>query len=148
MSKTELEVARACAERMWANDRASGEMGLELGAVTPGEAFVHLTVRPGMLNGHGVCHGGLIFAMADTAFAFACNSLNRQAVAMHCSISFIEKVGAGARLTAHAAQRASYGRNGIYDVTVTDHQDVKVAEFRGYSRTIGGEWVSERDDGE
>lgn len=143
MSRTELEVARACARLMWANDRASKEMGLELGEVTPGEASVHLTVRPEMLNGHGVCHGGLIFAMADTAFAFACNSLNRQAVAMHCSISFIEKVSAGARLTAHAAGRAVYGRNGIFDVTVTNDQGVKVAEFRGYSRTVGGEWVKE-----
>ena len=144
MSKTELEVAQACARLMWANDRASKEMGLELGEVTPGAASVHLAVTPDMLNGHGVCHGGLIFAMADTAFAFACNSLNRQAVAMHCSISFIEKVGAGARLTAHAAERAGYGRNGIFDVTVVDDQGVKVAEFRGYSRTIGGEWVSQR----
>ena len=143
MSRTELEVAQACARLMWANDRASKEMGLELGEVVPGEASVHLTVRPEMLNGHGVCHGGLIFAMADTAFAFACNSLNRQAVAMHCSISFIDKVSAGARLTAHAAGRAVYGRNGIFDVTVTDDQGAKVAEFRGYSRTIGGEWVSE-----
>ena len=143
MSKTELEVAQACARLMWANDRASKEMGLELGEVTPGEASVHLIVRPEMLNGHGVCHGGLIFAMADTAFAFACNSLNRQAVAMHCSISFIDKVSAGARLSAHASGRAVYGRNGIFDVTVTDDQGAKVAEFRGYSRTIGGEWVSE-----
>lgn len=143
MSRTELEVAQACARLMWANDRASKEMGLELGEVTPGEASVHLTVRPEMLNGHGVCHGGLIFAMADTAFAFACNSLNRQAVAMHCSISFIEKVSAGVRLTAHAAGRAVYGRNGIFDVTVTNDQGVKVAEFRGYSRTVGGEWVKE-----
>ena len=143
MSTTELELAQACARLMWADDRASKKMGLELGEVTPGEASVHLTVKPDMLNGHGVCHGGLIFAMADTAFAFACNSLNRRAVAMHCSISFIEKVGAGAHLTAHAVQRASYGRNGIFDVTVADDHGVKVAEFRGYSRTIGGEWVSE-----
>lgn len=143
MSRTDLEVAQACARLMWANDRASKEMGLELGEVKPGEASVHLTVSPDMLNGHGVCHGGLIFAMADTAFAFACNSLNRQATAMHCSISFIEKVKAGARLTARAFGRAVYGRNGIFDVTVTDDQGAKVAEFRGYSRTIGGEWVKE-----
>ena len=143
MNKTRLELAQACAGLMWADDRASKKMGLELGEVTPGQATVHLAVKPDMLNGHGVCHGGLIFAMADTAFAFACNSLNRQAVAMHCSISFIEKVSAGARLTAHAVRRASYGRNGIFDVTVADDQGVKVAEFRGYSRTIGGEWVSE-----
>ena len=143
MSRTELEVAQACARLMWANDRASKEMGLELGEVTPGEASVHLTVKPDMLNGHGVCHGGLIFAMADTAFAFACNSLNRRAIAMHCSISYIEKVPAGTRLTARAAGRAMYGRNGIFDVTVTDDQGLKVAEFRGYSRTIGGEWVTD-----
>ena len=143
MSRTELEVAQACARLMWANDRASKEMGLELGKVTPGEASVHLTVKPHMLNGHGVCHGGLIFAMADTAFAFACNSMNRQAVAMHCSISFIEKVSAGTRLSARAIGRATYGRNGIFDVTVTDDQGAKMAEFRGYSRTIGGEWVNE-----
>ena len=136
-------MAQACARLMWANDRASKEMGLELGEVKPGEASVHLTVKPDMLNGHGVCHGGLIFAMADTAFAFACNSLNRQAVAMHCSISFIDKVSAGARLSAHASGRAVYGRNGIFDVIVTDDQGARVAEFRGYSRTIGGEWVSD-----
>ncbi len=142
MSKTDIEVAQACADQMWANDRASREMGLEFGEVTPGEAKVHLTVTPHMLNGHGVCHGGLIFALADTAFAFACNSLNRQAVAMHCSISFIEKVTAGSRLTAHAVGRAEYGRNGIFDVSVVDDHGVQVAEFRGYSRTVGGEWVS------
>ena len=141
MSKTELEVAQATARLMWANERASKEMGLELGEVTPGEASVQLTVRPGMLNSHGVCHGGFIFAMADTAFAFACNSLNRREVTMHCSISFIDRVAAGARLSAHASARAVYGRNGIFDVTVTDDQGAKVAEFRGYSRTIGGEWV-------
>ena len=141
MSKSELEVAQATARLMWANDRASKEMGMELGEVTPGEASVHLTVRPGMLNSHGVCHGGLIFAMADTAFAFACNSLNRRAVTMHCSISFIDRVTAGTRLSAHASGRAVYGRNGIFDVTVTDDQGAKVAEYRGYSRTIGGEWV-------
>ena len=140
MSETEL--AQACAELMWASDRASKEMGLELGEVAPGEARVHLTVKPHMLNGHDVCHGGLIFALADTAFAFACNSLNRQAVAMHCSISFIRKVTAGSRLTAHAIGRAAYGRNGIFDVSVVDDHGAQVAEFRGYSRTIGGEWVS------
>ena len=143
MSKTGLEVAQACARIMWDGDRASKQMGLELGEVRPGEAFVHLTVTPDMLNGHGVCHGGLIFAMADTAFAFACNSLNRRSIAMHCSISFIEKVTAGTRLSAHAAARAEYGRNGIFDVTVADEQGARVAEFRGYSRTLGGEWVSE-----
>ena len=141
MSKSELELARACARRMWADDRASREMGLELGDVTPGEARVHLTVEPRMLNGHGVCHGGLIFALADTAFAFACNSLNRRSIAMHCSISFIEKVRAGRRLTAHACARAEYGRNGIFDVAVKDDLGVTVAEFRGYSRTLGGVWV-------
>ena len=141
MSKRELEVARACARRMWAGDRASREMGLELGEVTPGEARMHLTIEPRMLNGHGVCHGGLIFALADTAFAFACNSLNARSIAMHCSISFIEKVKAGRRLTAHAEVRARYGRNGIFDVAVKDDLGVTVAEFRGYSRTIGGAWV-------
>ena len=141
MNGKELEVARACAERMWAGDRASREMGLELGEVTPGEARVHLTVEPRMLNGHGVCHGGLIFALADTAFAFACNSRNARSIAMHCSISFIEKVRAGRRLTAHARARAEYGRNGIFDVAVKDDLGVTVAEFRGYSRTLGGAWV-------
>ncbi len=141
MSNSELEVARAAARRMWADDRASRKMGLELGEVAPGQASVRLTVEPRMLNGHGVCHGGLIFALADTAFAFACNSLNARSIAMHCSISFIEKVKAGRRLTAHAEARAQYGRNGIFDVAVKDDEGVIVAEFRGYSRTIGGAWV-------
>ena len=141
MSSKELEVAQACARRMWADDRASREMGIELGKVTPGEASLHLVIKPRMLNGHGVCHGGLIFALADTAFAFACNSFNRRSIAMHCSVSFIEKVKAGTRLTAHARERVQYGRNGIFDVKVKDDEGTTVAEFRGHSRTIGGAWV-------
>jgi len=95
-----------------------------------------MTVAPHMLNGHGTCHGGLIFALADTAFAFAFNTDGMASVASHCSISFLSPVPSGAHLVAHAEERHREGRSGIYDVRVT-LEGTTIAEFRGLSRTTG-----------
>jgi acyl-CoA thioesterase len=133
-----LTLARRCAEAMWAADAASRALGMELVDVQPGRAAVAMTVTDEMLNGHGLCHGGYIFALADSAFAFACNTYNWRTVAHHCSVTFIRPSKAGDRLLATAAERVRTDRNGIYDITVTAADGGTVAEFRGHSRTIDG----------
>jgi len=131
-------VADACARAMWADDRASQGLGMHIVRVAPGEAVIAMTVRKDMTNGHGMCHGGFIFMLADSAFAFACNSYDQRTVAQHCMVTFLQPVREGETLTAHAVERARAGRGGIYDVTVRDSRDTVVAEFRGHSRTISG----------
>ena len=133
---TPARLAEACAQAMWARDAASPALGMALDHVEPGAARVSMTVAPHMLNGHGTCHGGLIFALADTAFAFACNTGGMASVASHCSISFLHPVPPDAHLIAHAEERHQEGRTGIYDVRVT-MGGTTVAEFRGLSRTTG-----------
>jgi acyl-CoA thioesterase len=135
-------LARACAEMMWADDRASQAMGMAIEAVAPGSARLAMTVAPHMVNGHGLCHGGYIFALADSAFAFACNSRNEKSVAQHCAISFLRPARLGMRLVATAQERTRAGRNGIYDVTVTAGGEV-IAEFRGTSRSLGEKFLEE-----
>lgn len=129
-------LARACAERMLRGDRATAGLGMALDAVGPGSATVSMTVEARMLNGHGTCHGGFIFALADSAFAFACNTDGLVSVASHCSISFLRPVREGERLVAVAEERQREGRQGIFDVRVSSAGAV-VAEFRGLSRTTG-----------
>ena len=133
-----MELARACAEALWAEDRASQGLGLTLDHVGPGEAVLSMRVRDDMTNGHGTCHGGFLFALADSAFAFACNSYDHRAVAQHCSITFLRPGRRGEVLTARAVERVREGRSGLYDVTVTDAEGQVVAEFRGHSRTVPG----------
>lgn len=135
---TAEELATASAEAMWRSDLASQSLGIAIEAVGPGTARLSMTVRPDMTNGHGLCHGGFIFTLADSAFAFACNSYNQRAVAQHCSIQFLQPAHAGDRLTAAAVERQRAGRSGIYDITVTRGDGGAVAEFRGLSRTIKG----------
>lgn len=132
------ELAEACAAAMWADDRASRELGMALDRVGPGEAVLSMTVTEAMTNGHGTAHGGFIFTLADSAFAFACNARNQRTVAQQCSITYLAPPAAGDRLTAHAVERALTGRSGIYDVAVTDQTGRVVAEFRGHSRTVKG----------
>ncbi|SEO67872.1 acyl-CoA thioesterase [Methylobacterium sp. ap11] len=132
------ELARACAEAMWAEDRASRGLGMTLDHAGPGEAVLSMRVRDDMTNGHGSCHGGFIFALADSAFAFACNAHDQRAVAQHCAVTFLRPGRRGEVLTARAVERVREGRSGIYDVTVTDAQGGVVAEFRGHSRTVPG----------
>lgn len=130
------ETAQACARAMWEADRASAGLGMVLEAVGPGSARMSMVVAPHMVNGHGTCHGGFVFALADSAFAFACNSHNQAAVGAHCTISYLRPARAGETLIATAVERVVEGRNGITDVTVTSEGAV-IAEFRGQSRAIG-----------
>lgn len=134
------ELARASADAMWAEDRSSQGLGIEIVEIASGRATLTMTVLPHMVNGHSITHGGYIFTLADSTFAFACNTHNDRAVAAHCSISFIRPSKLGDRLVARAREISRIGRSGIYDVTVTA-DDVVVAEFRGHSRTIGGQLV-------
>lgn len=129
-------LARACAASMAAQDHASAGLGMVLETVAPGAARVAMVVEHRMLNGYGTCHGGFIFALADTAFAFACNTDGHVSVANHCSITYLRPAREGERLLATAQERQREGRQGIYDVRVTAG-DAIVAEFRGVSRTTG-----------
>ena len=132
------DIARASADRMWAADVASQHLGMQLVEVRTGYARLTMPVAEYMLQGHGMGHGGYVFMLADSAFAFACNSYGPTTVAAHCDISYLLPVYAGDRLEAEAVERTTYGRNGIYDVTVRRvSDDAVVAEFRGKSRTIG-----------
>ena len=134
------ELARRCADVMWADDAASQKLGMSLDRVTSGGATVSMPIRDDMTNGHGTAHGGFIFALADSAFAFACNSHNERAVAQACDIVFAAPAHEGDVLVAVATERHRFGRNGIYDIRVTCDDRV-IAEFRGRSRTIGGQLV-------
>ncbi len=131
-------VAEACAKAMWVDDRASQALGMVIERIAPGEAVLSMTVREDMANGHGICHGGFVFALADSAFAFACNTYDQRTVAQHCTVTYLRPGRRGDRLTAHAVERSRSGRSGIYDVTVSDAAGETVAEFRGHSRTIAG----------
>ena len=131
-------VAEACAAAMWAEDQASRALGMVVERVAPGEAVLSMTIRDDMTNGHGMCHGGFIFTLADSAFAFACNTYDQRTVAQHCSVTFLRPGRLGDRLVARAVERSRTGRSGIYDVTVTNGSGEVVAEFRGHSRTISG----------
>jgi acyl-CoA thioesterase len=134
------DLARACAEAMWKDDDASQGLGMEILDVKAGQATLAMTVKPHMVNGHGIAHGGFIFLLADSTFAFACNSRNDRAVAAQCNISFIKPGKLGDRLVATAKEISSTGRSGIYDVRVTV-DGVAIAELRGHSRTVGGAWI-------
>lgn len=134
-------LAKACADAMWAEDRASRGLGMQLVSVAPGRAELTMTVTETMVNGHNICHGGFIFTLADSSFAFACNTYNQRTVAQHCAVTFLRPGKLGDRLTARAVERQRQGRSGIYDITVTRADGTAIAEFRGHSRTIEGEIV-------
>ena len=133
-------VARRSADAMWAADGASAGLGMQLLDVGPGYATLGMDVTERMTNGHGTAHGGFVFALADSAFAFACNSRGDKAVAQHCAVTYLRPGRLGDRLVATAHEVALEGRSGIYDVSVSVGDDT-IAEFRGHSRTIGGRWV-------
>ena len=135
---TAQQMAEACAQAMWEEDSASSGLGMALGPVGPGSSEVLMTITPAMVNGHGTCHGGFIFSLADSAFAFACNSYNQRTVAQHCSITFLAPGKLGDRLTARGREASRTGRSGIYDIDVFNQDEVKIAIFRGHSRTVKG----------
>jgi acyl-CoA thioesterase len=141
-------LARRCAETMLASDRASNSLGMTIDEVGPGRAVVSMQLDDGMMNGFAICHGGIVFSLADTAFAFACNTYNQVTVAQGCQISFLRPSRAGDRLSARAEERRRAGRTGIYDVTVTNQTGKPIAEFRGVSRTIEGSVLPGGDGGE
>jgi acyl-CoA thioesterase len=138
------DLARACAEAMWKEDDASKGLGMAILEIKPGHATLAMTVRPDMVNGQRIAHGGFIFTLADSAFAFACNSHNERVVAAQGNITFIKPGKLGDRLVATAREISRSGRSGIYDVRVTV-DDTAIAEFRGHSRVIGGVWLPPTD---
>jgi acyl-CoA thioesterase len=131
-------LAHASAEAMWSTDRASQALGMQILAVRPGWARICMTIRPDMTNGHGICHGGYMFLLADSSFAFACNSRNQKTVAAGAEIHFVASAREGDVLTAEAQEQHLGGRSGIYDVRVTDQTGRTVALFRGKSAAIAG----------
>ncbi len=135
-------LAEACAAAMWADDAASSGLGMVIEAVGPGRARLAMEVTDRMVNGHGTCHGGFIFALADSTFAFACNSRNERAVASHCAVTYLRPGKRGDRLVSIAEERALAGRSGIYDISVSVGDSV-IAEFRGHSRSVGGKFFEE-----
>src|SRR5579871_3688380 len=134
------DLARACADAMWKDDDASRGLGMKIVEVSAGRSTLTMTVEPHMVNGQRIAHGGFIFTLADSAFAFACNSHNERVVAAEGNITFIRPGKLGDVLVARAREISRSGRSGIYDVQVTAG-DVVIAEFRGHSRTIGGTWL-------
>ena len=143
MSLTPKQRAEKVAAVMWANDQASPWIGIELGEVDEGSAVMELTIEKHHCNGHGICHGGITYLMADTAFAFACNSRNQSTVAHHNLISYLAPGRLGDRLRAEAREVSLIGRSGIYDVKVTNQDGQMIAEFRGMSRAIRGQFIEE-----
>ena len=137
------ERAKKSAEAMWADDNASPWFGMEIVEVSEGNATLALTVEPHHANGHGICHGGVTFSLADSAFAFACNSRNQNTVAQSNTITYVAPGRIGDRLTATAREISLTGRSGIYDVTVTNQNGTVIAEFRGNSRAIKGQLFEE-----
>src|SRR5690606_10450936 len=140
------ERARKVGETMFAVDTASkNTMGMELLACEPGRAVMRMPVQPLHLNGHQICHGGFIFTLADSTFAFACNSHNRNAVAAGCSIEFLRPAHAGDVLTCEGVEQTLSGRHGIYDMRVSNQRGEVVALFRGKSAQIAGTVFPEED---
>lgn len=134
-------LAQATARHMYAQDKATQELGITLVDIHPGHARMQMTVRSDMLNGHGMCHGGFIFTFADSSFAFACNSYNVQTVAAGCSIEFLAPAFEGEVLTASATEQSKSGKTGIYDVVVTNTEGKKIALMRGKSHQLKGEVI-------
>jgi acyl-CoA thioesterase len=131
-------VAEQATASLYAGDRASQALGMRIVAVAPGRATLVMRIRADMLNGHAICHGGFVFALADSAFAFACNSHDRNTVAAGAIVDFLAPAREGDELTAEAIEVSRSRRSGIYDVTVTNQHGKRVAMFRGRAHEIGG----------
>jgi acyl-CoA thioesterase len=136
-------VAEASARAMYGQDHASQALGMRILEVRPGYARLSMTVREDMVNGHKLCHGGLIFTLADSAFAFACNTYNSVTVASAANVEFLLPGRLGDELTAPAEERSRSKRTGVYDVVVRNQQGESVALFRGRSHELGGSIVTE-----
>jgi acyl-CoA thioesterase len=134
--------AEQTAAALFARDLASQGLGMRIAAVRPGWARVVMRVRADMVNGHGVCHGGLVFALADSAFAFACNSYNESTVAAAAAIEFLAAAREGDELTAEASEAWRTRRNGVYDIVVSNQRGERVALFRGRSYRVDGQVIT------
>ena len=139
------ERARRSAAAMWKSDAASKWLGMSLDEVGPGTARLSLEIKPHHANGHGICHGGYIFTLADTAFAFACNSFNRAAYAQHAGVNFLRPGRVGQVLEARAWRVDDVGRSGVYDAEVKADGEL-IATFRGVSRQVGGTLFDEKEE--
>jgi len=136
-------IAELAAGTLYGSDQASQMLGMVIESVAPGAARVTMRVRPDMVNGHGICHGGLVFALADSAFAFACNSHGDNTVAAGAAIEFLAPGREGDLLTASASERWRAGKSGIYEIEVRNEQDEVIALFRGRSHQIAGRLIDE-----
>lgn len=145
MPHSPQEIAQRSADIMWADDRAARGLGAQIIAVGPGTATLRMCVREDMTNGHGTCHGGFIFTLADATFGYACNSFNHRAVAGSASIEFLLPAHLGDTLTAIARMRQQGGRNGLYDVDLFNQNDKLIALFRGHAVRIKGHFFPPED---
>ncbi len=132
------DLAEATRDAMWTDDRASRALGIRVLAIGPGSATVSMTVREDMLNGHDICHGGLVATLADSAFAYACNAYNEFTVASGFDMNLIASARGGDLLTAQASELSRAGRTGVYDVEVRNQRGERIAAFRGRSYTVRG----------
>lgn len=142
---TPEQIAEIVARRMWAEDRATRHLGIKRLETGPGYARLRMAVRPEMTNGHGICHGGYIFLLADSCFAFACNSRNQRTVAAGAEVHFLAPALEGDVLTAEGREQHLAGRSGVYDMAVRDQSGKLVALLRGKSATIPGRFVSDEE---
>jgi acyl-CoA thioesterase len=133
------EIADRCAAAMWPDDEAARGLGMAIVSVGPGTATLTMTVRADMVNSHGTCHGGFIFAVADSTFAYACNSFNHRTVAAGVDINFLAPAHLGDLLTATGHARHQGGRSGVYDIEVTNQSGRLIAVFRGRAARIKGQ---------
>lgn len=132
------QLARACADAMFSRDQATQRLGIALLDAGPGSARLHMPVREDMIQGHGTCHGGFLFALADSAFAFACNSYDEATVAIGCSIDYVAPARLGDELTATASEQSRSGRTGNYDVRIENQHGQLIALFHGKSYKVRG----------
>ena len=143
MTLTPQQRAERSTQAMWKDDRASKWAGFVIEETAPGRATLSLKIEPHHCNGHGILHGGVIFMLADSAFAYACNSRNEVVLAQHCEITFLSPGKAGDRIVASAGEVAKSGRSGIYDIAVGDGDGRTIALFRGLSRVVRGRHFEE-----
>ena len=134
------EIAEKSAQEMWRADSASKHIGMKLNRVSPGYALMELEVLPHHCNGHNICHGGITFSLADSCFAFACNSYNERHVGQHNVVSYLRPVRNGDTITARAKEIYRGRKSSIYDVVVVNQEEEKCVEMRGFSHRIGGNW--------
>ena len=140
---TPQQLAEAVRDAMWRDDRASKALGMEVRAIGPGTATLTMRVREDMLNGHDICHGGLVSALADSCFAFACNAYNELTVASGFDVNLVAAARLGDVLTASAVELSKTGRTGVYDISVVNQRGAAVAAFRGRSYSVKGKAVVE-----